>query len=109
MDESALRTSLAILEMRRASLVPLLELSTWLVVVGLILDIIVIVSEYVEGLQEFSRGIVHAPDKPSTRLLFLGLGGAFLIAGGVAGELFFQSRIGSIETEMRLKSDALVR
>lgn len=108
MDESALRISLAILEMRRSSLSPLLELCTWLVVVGLLVDGFVIVSEYVEGLHDFRRGVIHPPERPSAFLLLLGLGGTFLIAGGVAGELFFQSKIGTIETEMRLTSDRIV-
>jgi hypothetical protein len=108
MTESALRISLVILEMCRASWLPLLELCNKYVFFGLVLDAIVIVSEYRERLVDFRRGFIHSPDKPSWFLLSLGVLGTFLIAGGVAGELFCQSKIGTIETEMRLKSNTLV-
>lgn len=108
MNESALKISLAISEMQRASLVPLLELSSWLVVIGVFVDGYVVIREYLEGLHAFRRGTISSPSRPSALILALGLLATFLIVGGVAGELFFQSKIGTIETGMRLTSDRLV-
>jgi hypothetical protein len=108
MEESALRISLAISEMCRASWVPLLNLSTEFVVVGLVVDLFVVVWEYAEANRASRKRTIRPPEPPSIFVLILGLIGTLLITGGVAGELFCQSKINTIETSMRLTSDRLV-
>ena len=82
MDESALKILLDNLEMSRSSLHGWLHFWTFLVVVGVALEVVFVIWEYRELLHDFRRGIVHPPEKPSVLLLVLGLLGAGLVAVG---------------------------
>jgi hypothetical protein len=101
MDESALKTLLDKLEMSRSSLHGWLHFWTFLVVVGVALEVFFVVKEYAAELRDFRRGIVHPPEKPSILLFMLGLLGAGLVAIGVAGELYVDVQAGKLETEIR--------
>jgi len=108
MDESALKTLLDNLEMSRASLHGWLDIWTFLVVVGVALEVVFVIWEYVEELHDFQRGIVHPPEKPRVLLFVLGLLGAGLVAVGVAGELYIDVQAGKVETEIRKANELRV-
>jgi hypothetical protein len=101
MGESALKILLDNLDMSRSSLHAWLHIWTGMVVVGVTLEVLFVVWEYLELLHDFRRGIVHPPEKPNVLLLVLGLLGAGLVAVGVAGELYVDVKAGKIETEIR--------
>jgi hypothetical protein len=108
MDESALKTLLDNLEISRSSLHGWLHFWTFLVVVGVALEVVFVVWEYTEDIHDFRRGIVHPPEKPSALLLVLGLLGAGLVAIGVAGELYIDVQAGKVETEIRKANELRV-
>lgn len=107
MDESAIRILVASLEVCRSTLHWWLGFWTFLVVAGVALEIVFVVWEYVEELHDFNRGIVHPPERPSGLLFALGLLGAALVAIGVAGELYAESKIETVETRIRKANDEL--
>jgi hypothetical protein len=71
------------------------------------LEVVFVVWEYVEELHDFRRGLVHPPERPSRLLFFLGLLGAALVAIGVAGELYAESKIETVETGIPKANDEL--
>lgn len=101
MNELAFRSQLNNLEALRSSLHSSLRFWEWMVVVGLVIDLVVIVKEYWDELADFRRGKMHPPERPGTLLLLLGLLGTGLIAVGIARELAIDSRIEGVETETR--------
>lgn len=101
MDESALKILLDNLDRSQSSLHHWLHFWTFLVVVGVVMEVVFVVWEYAEDLYEFRRGIVRPPEKPSILLLILGLLGAGLVAVGVAGELYIDVQAGKLETQIR--------
>ena len=107
MDESALRIFVASLEASRSTLHWWLEFWTFLVVAGVALEVVFVVWEYVEELHDFNRGIIHPPERPGRLLFALGLLGAALVASGVAGELYAESKIETVETRIRKANDEL--
>jgi hypothetical protein len=80
---------------------------TLLVALGVILEVVYVVGEYLEELHDFRRGIIHPPERPNTTLFVLGLLGAGLVAAGVSGELWKESQIAKLETCIRKGNDAL--
>jgi hypothetical protein len=105
MDESALKTLLDNLDMSRSSLDHWLNFWTFLVVVGVVLEVAFVVWEYVKELCGFKRGEILPPGKPSKVLFVLELLGAAFVAIGVAGELYVGAQIGRVETEIRKAND----
>lgn len=101
MDELTLIARLKTLEASWASLDAWLRFWIFLVVLGVVVELIVILVEYFDELHEFRRGILKPPGRPSTWLLVFGLLGAGLVAIGVAGEFGIQIKAGKVETEMR--------
>jgi hypothetical protein len=106
-DESALRRSLASLEDCSSSLHWWLGFWTFLVALGVALEVIFVVWEYLDELHDFRRGVIHAPERPQTVLFLLGLLGAGLVAAGVSGEFWKESQIATVETCIRKGNDAL--
>jgi hypothetical protein len=106
-DESALRSSLASLEDCGSSLHASFRHWTALVVIGVALELVFVIWEYVDGLHGFDRGVVHPPGRPNGLLFVLGLLGAGLVASGVAGELFVDAKIATVETCIRKGNDTL--
>jgi hypothetical protein len=82
-----------------------MTLWTWLVVIGVIADVWFVVHAYTEALNEWRRGIIRPPDRPSRRWFVLELFAVALVAVGVAGELFVDSKVGGIETQIRSAND----
>jgi hypothetical protein len=101
MDESALRTLIANLERCRSPLHGWLEAFTWLVVIGVAIEVVFVIWEYREELHDFNRGIIHAPEHPKKSMFVVGLLGAGLVAIGVAGELRVGAKIETLETRIR--------
>ncbi|MGA9508763.1 MAG: hypothetical protein WBV55_09070, partial [Candidatus Sulfotelmatobacter sp.] len=105
--ESALRISLASLEDCSSSLHWWLGFWTALVALGVVLEVVFVIWEYLEDLHNFRRGVVHPPERPLTILFVLGLVGAGLVAAGVSGELWEESKISKVETCIRKGNDTL--
>src|ERR1700693_3174614 len=106
-DESALRIALSSLDDCNSSLHWWLGFWTFWVVVGVALELVFVVREYIDELHDFRRGIVHPPDKPNRLLFALGFFAAGLVALGVGGELYVESKIATVETSVRKGNDAL--
>lgn len=106
-DESALRSALASLDDYSSSLYWWLGFWTFIVALGVVLEVVYVVGEYLEELHDFKRGTIHPPERPSTTLFVLGLLGAGLVAAGVSGELWKESQIAKLETCIRKGNDAL--
>jgi hypothetical protein len=107
MDESALRSALASANDCGSLLQQELRFWTWVVVVGVALELGVILWEYIEELHDFRRGFVHPPDKPNWLLYAFGFVAAGLVVLGVGGELHAESKIDKLETCIRKGNDAL--
>src|SRR5579864_7161922 len=107
MDESALRILLANLEGSQSSLHGWLEFWTVLVVIGVVLEVVFVIWDYFEHLQDFRRGTIHSPGRPNLLLSVLGLLGATLVAVGVSGELYEETKIEHVETQIRTANDEL--
>src|SRR5207245_3451260 len=97
MTESDLRRLLSNLEIGRASLHGWLHFWTFLVVVGVALEVISLVWEYRNELNDFKRGEIHAPDRPSLLLFAIGFLGIALVVAGVSGELYIDVKAEMIE------------
>ena len=91
-----------------------LNLSTILVVVGVICEL----PEIVHDLRElFSRKHFQPPEMPSRNpdirlekiVVILGLFGWLLVVGGVAGEFFWESKLSTANEEIQSVSDDLLR
>jgi len=105
MDESALKTLIESLEAHRVGLDKWLSFWTWLVVIGVVVEVIFIIRTYINERGDWRRGTVHPPDRPSRLWLFLELAGVALVALGVAGELSVDAKIGVLETQIRGAND----
>jgi hypothetical protein len=80
---------------------------TFLVALGVALEVIFVIWEYLEELHDFRRGIIHPPERPRTLLFVMGLLGAGLVAAGVSGEYQKESQIATVETCIRAGNNAL--
>jgi len=83
--------------------------------VGIAGEIAVIVSEYLEDLEDWRRGIIRVPDKPPAWRFWFDIAATLLVLGGVFGEAGAAAKIASINsdlrsrtTEFRAKSDQLL-
>src|SRR5208337_1415523 len=108
MDESTLKSLLENLEKCRSSLDSQLTVFTWLVVIGVSLEVIFIIWEYRDELHDWGRGFVHPPYMPNRIKLLLELLGTGLVVTGVAGELWAEAKIGAVETKIRKANGDLV-
>ena len=100
-DELALASKLKSLDSSWTSLDFWLNVWTLVVVIGVVVELGVIVIEYLHEKRDFEGGVVHPPDKPSVLLLTFGLLGAGLVALGVAGEFRVHVKAGKVETGIR--------
>jgi hypothetical protein len=108
MDESALVTALNNLENSWSSVDGWLNFWTWLVVIGVAFELLVLAKEYSDERRDFKRGTIHSPEKPSKLAYGVGFLGTVLVVGGVSGELRLHVRAGEIEVKMREASRKLV-
>src|ERR1017187_10380000 len=116
MDPSALSSSIATLrssikdlESSSSSLESLLYFFVALVVIGVVLEVGFVIWEYSEEREEYQRGTIRSPQKPSVWKLSFELLGALLVAIGVAGELGVDVKSGTIQTELRTKNGELIQ
>jgi hypothetical protein len=107
-DELALKNQLSSLESSWSSLDGRLDFWTLTVVIGVAVELVVIVVEHRRAMHDFTRGVIHSPDRPSKWLLAFALLGAGLVAIGVAGEFGIHIKAGKVETEMRNVTARLV-
>ncbi|MFI5069553.1 MAG: hypothetical protein ACHP8A_01580 [Terriglobales bacterium] len=107
MDESALRRALASLDDCSSSQHWWLGFWTFLVATGVALEIVFVIWEYIDDLRDCKRSLLYPPVKPNLPLFALGFLGAALVAAGVAGELFVESKIATVETCIRKGNDQL--
>ena len=108
MDASALARELDNLGKSWSSLEWWLDFWTVLVVVGVVVELFVIIVEYIHDWRDFKRGTIHSPEKPTLLIFGLGFLGAVLVAIGVAGEFQIHTKAGKIETDMRDTTRKLV-
>lgn len=108
MDSSALASALDNFEKSWSALDWWLNFWTVLVVVGVAVELLVLIIEYVHERRDFKRRVIHSPDKPSVLVYGLGFIGAALVAFGVAGEFRVHIKAGKIESEMREATRKLV-
>ena len=105
MSESVLSSSLLRLTNLSSLIDSWFNVFTFLVVVGVALEIIVVRMEYRHDWREFLdhlRGLVRAPGRPNRLKFVLEILGAILVAGGVTGEFFVHIWSEQIETEIRV-------
>ena len=102
-----LRISIKALEGRSDSLESWLYFWVLLVVVGVAIEVILVILAHREGLEEFHKGTIHSPEKPSRLKFGFELFAATLVVIGVAGELVIDLRVGKIQTELRARNEAL--
>jgi vacuolar-type H+-ATPase subunit H len=106
-EEFALKVQLISQETLRASLSAWLDFWTYLIVVGVALEIIDWVWEYASNLKDFWRGVIHTPEEPSFVKFSIGLMAIALVVTGVAGEWYLQVRIGEAESKIEQIADSL--
>lgn len=107
MDELTLLAKLKCLEALRSSLHSSLRFWEWVVVVGVIIELIILLKEYRDDWRDFRRGTIHSPEKPSKLLLMIGLLGAGAVAFGIARELSVDAKMEVAETQIREVNEQL--
>ncbi|SFS10286.1 hypothetical protein SAMN05421771_1771 [Granulicella pectinivorans] len=108
MEESALKMLIAALESQRDALAFWLNLCSLAVAVGVIAEIAFVLRAYSEDMDDWRRGIVRAPHRPSKKWLWFELFGVLLVSAGVAGEFWVDVKAGSLETQIRKANGNLV-
>ncbi|HET8549995.1 MAG TPA: hypothetical protein VFL57_18420 [Bryobacteraceae bacterium] len=105
---AALERDIRALENASDSLGNWLEFWIVLVVIGVSLEVIVVVMEYRHGLKDLRRGVIHSPEKPSSRMFLTGLLGAVFVTIGVSGELGIDFAATDVHTKLRDRNRELV-
>jgi hypothetical protein len=80
---------------------------TWLVVIGVVADIVFAIHVYWDELVAWRRGIIRPPDRPSKRWFVCELLAIGLVVAGISGELVIEAKIGTLETSIRKANDDL--
>jgi hypothetical protein len=111
MSESALASSIAALENSWSSLDGWVKLWITLVVMGVVVELATVLTEYRSERKEYLRASIllpHPPKKPNGWRFFWEFLGAGLVAIGVSGELGAHFIGSKLETELRNKNHELV-
>jgi len=106
---AALRSSIKNLASSSDSLRPWLHFFVTLVAIGVVLEVVFVLWEYCERRNEYRRGTIRSPQKPSGWKLFFELFGVGLVAIGVAGELVVDIKSDAIQTNLREKNGELIQ
>jgi hypothetical protein len=85
-----------------------LNVCAFLVVVGVVAEIVFVIREYWEELHDWRRGIIKIPSRPSRAWLLIELIGVILVSIGVGGEFFIDVKVGNIDTQIRQSNSQLV-
>jgi hypothetical protein len=75
--------------------------------VGVAGEIVVIVSEHLEGLEDWRRGIISPPDRPPAWRFWFDIAATLLVVGGVFGEAGATGMVASINSQLRSKTSEL--
>jgi hypothetical protein len=108
MDESALKISLYNLDTCWSLLEHWLWFCAGVVFVGVALEVIPAVWQYLLEKFDFERGVIHSPERPSRLKFSLEVVGSILIAVGVFGELVVGIKMAKVESRMRDDTAKLV-
>ena len=108
MDESALKSLIHTLEASKGSFDVWLNAFSAMVALGVVVEIVFVVREYLDHLHDWRRGIVRPPDRPSRFWLAMELAGVALVSVGVAGEFWVDVQAGALETRIRKANGDLV-
>src|ERR1019366_4294571 len=111
---SALRNSIAVLDNSIKTLEGSStgwEVFAWscsfLVAVGVAAEIVAVVWGYREELEDWSRGIIRPPDRPSVRKLWFDVVATLLVVIGVFGEAGASAELASKNSQLRSKTSEL--
>lgn len=105
MTDSDLKTLLDNLEACKTSLHSRLHCWTWLVVIGVALEFVSLLWEFIRERRDFQRAEIHAPEKPNFVLYVFGFLGIALVVAGISGELHIDVQLGTVETSIRKAND----
>ncbi|MEO7030586.1 MAG: hypothetical protein ABI147_14420 [Acidobacteriaceae bacterium] len=101
MDDAALKVLIDGLEKCRGSFDSWLTIWTWVVVVGVALELVFAFHEHFEALALWKPGIVREHGKPSRVWFIFELFAIALVTIGIAGELRIEADLGNLETRIR--------
>ena len=112
-DLSALERLLSNFDNSRSVLEDRFGFSTFWVVVGVGLELVVVPFEYWDDWQEYRKslaewmqGAIPRPQRPLAWIVFLEVLGAVFVAGGVTGELRYEGKIRCVDNQIRQAEDA---
>jgi hypothetical protein len=106
-DRSTEEIAVRSLESCSASLNESLSWYIWIVVIGVVFEIVPILVEYVEDRKKWKQGIIRSPEKPTVPHLVIHLCGAVLVAIGVGGELWLHTESGKTDQGLVAANAAL--
>lgn len=75
--------------------------------IGIVGEIVVIVSEYLEDREDWRRGIMRAPDHPLVWRFWFDIVATLLVLAGVFGEAGASMQLASINSQLRSKTSEL--
>lgn len=101
MNDAALKALIDGLEAHRALLDSWLSGWTWVVVVGVALELVFAFHEHLDDLSLWRLGIVRPPAKPSAGWFIFELFAIALVTIGIVGELKVEANLGNLETQIR--------
>ena len=108
MNEALIRASIDSLNASRDSLDLWLYFASFLVVLGVVFELIVIFHEYNDEMVAWKRATVQPPDRPSRPWLVADMIGVAIVCIGLAGELFVAVKDGTIDSKLRIANGTLV-
>src|ERR1700733_9555002 len=104
---SALESSLNTLEGSSAPWEYLAIVSSFVVFVGIVGEVVVIFSEDSENLEDWSRGVVRPPDRAPRWRFWFDVVATIVVLLGVLGEAWGSSQVASINSQLRSKTSEL--
>jgi hypothetical protein len=104
---SALESSLKTLEGSSTRWEHLAIISSFAVVVGIVGEVAVIVSEDRENFEDWARGIVRLPDRAPRWRFWFDIAATIVVLLGVLGEAWGSSQLASINSQLRSKTSEL--
>jgi hypothetical protein len=94
------------LERSSEGLEPWIPRFTWLVAIGVVLEIVVVLIDHKGDMNEWRRSLLH-PERPSTFKLWLEIASVVLVTVGILGELGVGLQISSTNGQLRAQGRLL--